>query len=208
MIGRPKKYFTEEERKEKARERARKWYLENQTRVKQYREENKEKIKNTCKKWREKNVEHRKEYDKEHSKTPMGRALNLVNAYNTMDMKRRGCKGDLTAKWIVENIFTKPCAHCGKTGWNVIGCNRLDNSKPHTMDNVEPCCLECNNKLGYKEREKTVYQYTTAGELVKIWKSTMECGRNGFHQGNIVSCCNGKNGWKTYKGYRWSYTPL
>lgn len=197
-----------EEEKEKARERAKKWYLDNQERVRKYREENREKISKAHKEWRKNNIEHCREHDKEYSNTPMGRALNLVNAYNHMDVERRGCKGNLTAKWVVENIFTKPCAHCGKEGWQIIGCNRLDNSKPHTKDNVEPCCWECNNKLYSEEQEKKVYQYTTDGELVNVWKSTMECSRNGFHQGNIVSCCNGKKGFKTYKGYRWSYTPL
>lgn len=53
---------------------------------------------------------------------------------------------------------------------------------------------------------KTVYQYTLDGELVKVWPSVAECRRNGFNQGNISMCCNGKK--KTYKGFKWSYTPL
>ena len=53
-------------------------------------------------------------------------------------------KIDFDARWIVENIYTKPCPHCGETDWHNLGCNRLDNSKPHTIDNVEPCCFHCN----------------------------------------------------------------
>ena len=91
----------------------------------------------------------------------------------------------MTTAWILENIFTKPCAHCGKEGWDVIGCNRLDNSKPHTMDNVEPCCFDCNRK--YKKPKQKykklyadkLYQYTTKGELINI-----------------------------FEGYIWSKTPL
>ena len=82
-----------------------------------------------------------------YNKTPIGRAHNLISAYNQTDKKYKLGKGDLTAKWIVENIFSKPCAHCGESDWYKIGCNRLDNSKPHTMDNVEPCCSKCNKKL-------------------------------------------------------------
>ena len=77
----------------------------------------------------------------------MGRAFYLLSAYNQLDKKYNRGKGDLTAKWIVENIFTKKCAYCDKEGWDVIGCNRIDNSKPHTKDNVEPCCLEHNLKV-------------------------------------------------------------
>ena len=50
---------------------------------------------------------------------------------------------------------------------------------------------------------KKVLQFTLDGEFVKEWESTRECKRNGFSQGNIVSCCNGKL--KTYKGFIWRY---
>lgn len=53
---------------------------------------------------------------------------------------------------------------------------------------------------------RKVYQYTLDGKLVKVWDSTMECGRNGFHQGHVAECCRGEI--KTHKGYRWSYRPL
>ena len=92
------------------------------------------------------NTKRKTEYMRRYRKTPMGRANELLRRYIKMDeIKNRG-KGDLTTKWIVENIFSKPCAHCGKIGWDVIGCNRLDNSKPHTKDNVEPCCWDCGKR--------------------------------------------------------------
>lgn len=115
--------------------------------MKQYRQEHKEENKNAQKRWRNLNFEKKSEYQKKYSKTPYGRALCLINGYNQKDKKYKRGKGDLTAQWIVDNIFSKPCAHCGKEGWEVIGCNRLDNSLPHTMDNVEPCCFNCNRKL-------------------------------------------------------------
>lgn len=139
--------------------------------------------------------------------TPKGRASTLLNAYNRKDKKNGRGKGDLTSNWIVENILFKPCAHCGKEGWEIIGCNRIDNTKPHTKDNVEPCCKECNDHLNIKELEKQVYQYTLDNILVQIWNSTNEAARkHGFSQGNIASCCEGKR--KQHKGYKWSYEPL
>ena len=78
------------------------------------------------------------------------------------------------------------------------------------MDNVEPCCKECNDKLAAKEKKtdlsKQVFQYTLNGELVGIWPSTKECGRNEFNQGHVASCCRGEL--QKHKGYKWSYTPL
>ncbi len=159
-----------------------------------------------------------REKGKEYNKTPMGRAAYLVSSYNSYDKEANRGKGDLTAKWVVENIFTKKCAHCDETDWHKLGCNRLDNSKPHTMDNVEPCCKKCNDKLNGndfkqkmseigKKNGKTVYQYTLEGELVGIYPSTTEAARDtGFKQSNISACCLGKR--KTYKGFKWSYVPL
>lgn len=140
-------------------------------------------------------------YQKKYRDTPIGRAFYMVTNYNNADSKYERGKGDLTPKWIVENILFQPCVHCGKTGWDIIGCNRLDNSKPHTMDNVEPCCKECNDKLHYDEIRKKVYQYTLDGQLVREWDSASECGRNGFMQGHVSECLRGLK--KQYKGYLW-----
>lgn len=89
---------------------------------------------------------------KERQNNPTQRAKGLLCNYNRNDRYNGLGKGDLTAEWIVEYIFTKPCSHCGKEGWKVIGCNRLDNTKPHTMDNVEPCCFDCNRNIANKEK--------------------------------------------------------
>ena len=155
-----------------------------------------------------------KECRKKYTGTKMGRAAYLLDSYNKEDRKYDRGKGDLTAKWIVENIFSKPCAHCGKTEWKEIGCNRLDNSKPHTKDNVEPCCKECNDKLGLEYRKsigklgrplKQVYQIDKkTKEIVRCWNSAKEAENiSGFTQSQICRVCNNKS--KTHKGYLWRY---
>lgn len=53
---------------------------------------------------------------------------------------------------------------------------------------------------------KKVYQYTLEGELVKIWDSLSDVGRNGFSYYQVWKCCNGKA--EQHKGFRWSYIPL
>lgn len=57
-----------------------------------------------------------------------------------------------------------------------------------------------------EKQSKPVYQYTLDGVLVHVWHSVKEAGRNGFSQGCISMCCNGKR--KFHKGFLWSYTPL
>lgn len=41
------------------------------------------------------------------------------------------------------------------------------------------------------------------GKLVMVFKSTNEAGRQGFHQGAVSRCCNGKL--PHYKGFVWRY---
>ena len=53
------------------------------------------------------------------------------------------------------------------------------------------------------KKSKKVLQFTLNGELIREWPSAAECGRNGFCQGAVADCCNGKR--KTHKGFRWMY---
>lgn len=59
------------------------------------------------------------------------------------------------------------------------------------------------NERVAKALSKRVLQFTLDGEFVREWESTRECGRNGFNQGNVVSCCRGKK--PQYKGFIWEY---
>ena len=83
--------------------------------------------------------------------------------------------------------------------------NKLNNS----VDNLEWCTNEYNHNYGTinerisQSQSKPVLQYDLNGNLIKEWKSINECGRNGFNQGDICKCCNGKR--KTAKGFIWVY---
>ena len=189
-MGRPKKYFTEEEKKaahkevckryrerhleeerergkqyrqdnsEKERERHRKYRQENSEKIseynKRYYQENSEKVRKYQKQYREDNSEKERERHKRwQEENPVKwRAIRLLNHYKHLDKKYNRGECTLTQEWIIENIFTKPCHYCGKEGWGVVGCDRIDNSKPHTPDNVVPCCEECNKKRGSKSYEE------------------------------------------------------
>ena len=79
---------------------------------------------------------------------------------------------------------------------------------PHNnkVENLEWIDEKTHNNIHSNEKMKKVYQYAINGELIKIWDSSNECGRNGYSQSKIVLCCNGKR--KMHKGYLWSYKPL
>lgn len=110
-------------------------------------EERKERQREACKRYYETHKETKKKKDKIYKSTAIGRASYLLQAYNQSDRKYNRGKGNLTARWIYENILFKPCTHCGIEGWDIIGCNRLNNDLPHTKENVEPCCPKCNCKI-------------------------------------------------------------
>ena len=142
---------------------------------------------------------------REYRETPKGRANMLIANYKRNDRNNGfGDVVDFDSQWIVENIFTV-CPHCGETDWHKLGCNRLDNSRGHTKDNVEPCCRRCNIGLGAVENNsKKVYQYTLDDELVNEYESAMDAERKtGFNHSHIIESCNGKH--NKHKNYKWSY---
>ena len=86
-------------------------------------------------------------------KNPMGWARIKVGVYRQMDRERGfDDSNTITAEWFVQNIMYKPCAHCGLRQVGAIGVNRLDNTKGHTIDNVEPCCLKCNARENIRDQ--------------------------------------------------------
>ena len=117
---------------------------EEKDRMKLYYKENYENIKEYIKKY----------ITEKYYNTQYGRALYLIGAYKRADKNMGRKKGDLSPQWIVENIFSQPCHYCGETDWRKMGCDRIDNSLPHTPDNVVPCCAECNRKRGTKDYEE------------------------------------------------------
>lgn len=78
----------------------------------------------------------------------MGRAFSLLSSYQQNDKDHNRGECTLTAQWIVDNIFTQKCHWCPETDWREMGCDRIDNSLPHTPDNVIPCCKACNKNRG------------------------------------------------------------
>lgn len=141
------KYKTEEERKQAKKEYSKQYY-------KQYYQTNKEKLLEQQKQYNQTNKEKIVEYHKQYFRTPMGRASRLVQAHNQEDKKYNRGECTLTARWIVDNIFSQKCIYCGESDWRKLGCDRIDNSKPHTEDNVVPCCEACNNKRKKKPFEE------------------------------------------------------
>ena len=152
-----KQYFHDNYLKkiEKKKEQHHQYYLNNKEKCyelsKKWKLENPDKAKQIQKKYRDSHKEKKEEWKKNNKE--LLRAGNLVQKYKRNDKKANRGECTLTPQWIVENIFSKSCHYCNETDWAKIGCDRIDNSKPHTPDNVVPCCYSCNCKKGTKKYE-------------------------------------------------------
>ena len=80
--------------------------------------------------------------------TKEGRANNLCGSYRQDDKLYNRGDCTLTKDWIIDNIFNTSCVYCGESDWRKLGCDRIDNTKAHTPENVVCACVYCNSKRG------------------------------------------------------------
>lgn len=106
------------------------------------------------------------------STTLSGRAIVMLKSYKTTD-KKKGRDFNLTKQWLIDNIIDKPCFYCEDTYRT--GCERLNNSIGHTIENCVPCCGVCNSVrsdiftiLEMKEIGLKIKELRTKREIRKI----------------------------------------
>ena len=128
----------------------------------------------------------------------------------------------LIAETFLENPLNKPCINHKIEGDEGKTMNFVFFNEDGTIDKerttIEWATYEENNNYGTRndragktisklqingKKSKKVLQFTLDGELIREWPSTREAGRNGFSQGGVSKCCNGKL--PHYKGFRWEY---
>lgn len=73
------------------------------------------------------------------------KASKMCSSYKNKDRRMR-YDFNLNADWLIKNILFKKCTYCGTS--DNVGCDRIDNNKGHTKDNVLPCCYVCNTVRG------------------------------------------------------------
>jgi hypothetical protein len=86
-----------------------------------------------------------RERQRRYAKTDKGRAIFLAKAYEAID-KAKGQTSEVTQMFLLEQIFPSRCVYCGTV--DRLGCDRIDNAKGHTLDNIVPACGDCNVMRG------------------------------------------------------------
>lgn len=141
------------------KEYKRSWYQANKNRIKESRHTN-------TKNWRKNNPEKTKEIgkrsDRKRTTDPRKRYTRLV-----ADCKKDNRELNISIEQFVE-LVNKNCNYCFKSLKEQKGrsLDRIDNNKDYLLDNVLPCCGDCNlirgNRLTVKEMEiamKAVLEY-------------------------------------------------
>lgn len=100
----------------------------------------------------------------------------------------------------------------GYNKWLSPSCDRIDDYKPYTLDNIQLMTWVENHKKAtddtknglLNKRSKGVFQYSMKGLLINEFYSMKEASRTTeVHQQNISKCCNGKR--KSAGGFKWEF---
>lgn len=167
-------------------------------------------------KWRNNNLEYSKEkeheyylknkqryndYYKEKYSTLEGKASYLLAGYKANDLKHKRGECTLSIEDVIGLLKSK-CVYCGETDWTELGADRIDDSKPHTLENCVCSCWSCNHKKHSKSISQPVLQYTKSMEFVEEYQSAREAERQtGVNHSSILRNCDGRC--KTAGGFIW-----
>lgn len=89
----------------------------------------------------------------------------MISSYKHKDKSLGISECDIDIDWMISNIITNKCVYCGDD--KRIGCDRIDNNKGHTKDNVVPCCYDCNVARG---NNFTHEEMKIIGESIRLVK--------------------------------------
>ena len=151
------------EKQRKQSEAHRRWCASHPETVKKYIDGYKEKNAENQKKYKAKHTDELKSKNREQCKkyyhTYSGRSRSLVHKYTQSDLEEGRGECTLTPGWIVGHIFTSSCIYCGDSDWEHLGCDRIDDSLPHTPENCVCACGICNvdrmlNEMSVEEFKK------------------------------------------------------
>jgi hypothetical protein len=143
------KYYLEH--KSEIQEYQNEYRIANKDRLKEYRLQNKEERKTSQDAWLLEHPGYMAANSQKYRSTKPGRAAAIIHRYAQNDIYHNRGKCTLTREWVVDHIFSSSCAYCGDSDWTHLGCDRIDNSLPHTPENCVCACGICNMERQIQE---------------------------------------------------------
>lgn len=140
-----------ESNKEQEKIRHKKYYEDNKTKILETNKNWRENNKGYFKLWREKNPDYTKEKKKEWYTTIEGYAYSIRHSNLQNDRKYGRCGEDEDPlpplEYYIQEFSKGTDYYDGKQyPFNELGFDRIDNSKPHTIDNIVCCTTEHNKQ--------------------------------------------------------------
>jgi hypothetical protein len=125
-----------------------------------------------------------------------------------------------TGKELRDWILAQPIFHelydkwvgSGYSRWEKPSCDRIDDYKGYSFDNIRLITFRENNERGHSDRvcginnkmNRQVLRYDLNGNFIEEYYSTAQAGRGtGLPNTNIVKACRGKI--KSCGGFIWKY---
>lgn len=158
---------------------------------------------------------------RDYKKTPKGRAYSSYVSQVTASKKRGHRLPNYTQaelyEWMLNNGLLElmvPWKASGYDKWLSPSVDRLDNTLPYTLDNLELVTWEENDKRAKADRaigrlvtnERAVTQLTKQGELIAKFPSIVAASKyTGIGQSNISECLTNPK-CSTAGGFIWIYT--
>ena len=163
--------------------------------------------------------------DRQHSRT--GLISRIFSNQKTNSKKRGHVLPNYTIQELREWCLSQKIYHTLYEEWvqsdfkkgKSPSCDRIDDSKPYTLDNIQLMSWDDNKAKGHKSISDNTIQnsgllhgghrqvdmLTLEGQYIKTFISMRRAAaESNAHQANISKCCRGKLN-KT-GGYRWRYT--
>ena len=161
-----------------------------------------------------------KEYKKAYRHTKEGLARQIYGHQKLSSKRRNHPLPNYTSDKLKEWLFSQKLFHELFDNWKASGfdkmmvpsCDRIDDYKPYTLENLQLMSWNDNFLKGHRDRKngvnnkmnKPVIQLTLDGQVVGVYHSMMQASREtGINVGNIHSACNGR--YKTAGGFKWKY---
>ena len=153
-------------------------------------------------------------------KTKINKIKTIYSSQITTSIKRTNVLPNYTKQELINWCLDQSLYHKLYTKWEgsnynkrlAPSCDRIDDYKPYTLDNLQLMTWEENERKGNNDRKsginnkhsKAIIQYNKEHKLIGNYYSIHEAERKtGISFQNISACCRGKR--KSAGGYIWEY---